>query len=90
MNFIHSREYLDRGDVVVLNCDTQCNFMITTDSDFSSYRCGGSFRYYGGHYTCFPARIGVPHTDNWNITIDLGEGAANIRYNLEIIRAARV
>ena len=90
MNFIHSREYLDRGDVVVLSCDTQCNFMITTDSDFGSYRCGRTFRYYGGRFTRFPGRIVVPHTDNWNITIDLGGAAANIRYNLQILRVARV
>jgi hypothetical protein len=86
MSFIHSREYLSRGDVVQLNCDTQCNFMITTDSDFSSYQRGGRFQYYGGHYSRFPARIVVPQSDNWNITIDLGGGRADIRYNISILR----
>jgi hypothetical protein len=86
MNFIHSREYLNRGNVVQLDCDTQCNFMITTDSDFSSYRCGGRFQYYGGHYSRFPARIAIPHSDNWNIIVDLGGGRANIRYNISILR----
>ena len=86
MNFIHSREYLNRGDIVQLDCDIQCNFMITTDAAFSSYRCGGRFQYYGGHYQRFPARITVPHSDNWNITIDLGGGRANIRYNISVLR----
>ena len=71
MSFIQSREYMNRGDVVRLDCDTQCNFMITTDSDFSSYQRGGRFQYYGGHYSRFPARIGVPHSDNWNLRREL-------------------
>lgn len=86
MNFIHSREYLNGGDMVELDCDTQCNFMLTTDANFSAYRRGGRFQYYGGHYERFPARISVSHSDNWNITIDLAGGSANIRYNISIIR----
>ena len=86
MNFIHSREHLNRGDIVQLDCDTQCNFMITTDSNFSSYRRGGRFQYCGGHYKYFPAQIVVPHSDNWNIMIDLGGGRANIHYNLSCFR----
>lgn len=87
MHFIHSKEYLNAGDVVVLDCDTQCNFMLTDDSNFSSYKRGGQFRYYGGHFKLFPARIAVPHAGNWNVTIDLGGGRANIRYNLQVIKS---
>lgn len=88
MNFIHSRKHLNQGDVVQLDCDTQCNFMLTDDSNFSKYkRRAGSFEYYGGHFEYFPARIAVPRTGYWNITIDLGGGQANIRYNLSVIEA---
>jgi hypothetical protein len=87
VTFIHSREYLNEGDTVQLDCDTQCNFMLTTDSNFSSYRRGASFRYYGGHFKYFPAHITAPRSDYWNITIDLGGGSANIRYNLSVIKA---
>jgi hypothetical protein len=86
MSFIHAREHLSGGDVVILDCDTQCNFMITTDSNFSCYRRSDSFRYYGGHFKRFPARIIAPHSDNWNVTIDLGGGRANIRYSLSYVR----
>lgn len=87
MNFIHSREYLNQGDVVRLDCDTQCNFMITNDSNFSSYRRGGQYTYHGGHFTHFPATITVPRTGHWNVVIDLGGGSASIRYNLSYIKA---
>ena len=88
MSFIHSREFFNQGDVVVLNCDTQCNFMLTDDSNFANYQQGrGGFSYYGGHFKYFPARITVPRSDNWNVTIDLGGGSANIRYGLQVIKS---
>jgi hypothetical protein len=86
MNFIHAREYLHEGDIVVVNSSHQCNVVLTTDSEFANYRSGRSFRHNGGHYRMFPARIAVPHTDNWNITLDLGGGSANIRYSISYIK----
>ena len=90
MEFIHSREYLNQGDIVELDCDTQCNFMLTDDSNFSSFKRGESFRYYGGFSERFPARLGVPHSGYWNITIDLGPGQGHIRYGLRVIKAKSV
>lgn len=87
MEFIHSREYLNAGDVVQLDCDTQCNFMLTDDSNFSAYKHGGQVRYFGGHFKSFPARIIAPSTGYWNISIDLAGGSATIRHSLKIIRA---
>src|ERR1700719_4119898 len=37
-DFIHAREYLHQGDVVIVDCDHQCNVRLMDDSDFSSYR----------------------------------------------------
>lgn len=88
MNFIHSREYLDAGDVVIVDSDTQCNVLVMTDSDFSNYRSGRAFHHYGGFYKMFPARIAVPSSGNWNVTLDLGGGSANIRYNISYLKAA--
>jgi hypothetical protein len=87
MDFIHSWDYYDEGDIVVLNCDTQCNFTIMDDSNFSSYRHGGRHSYYGGHFKYFPARIVVPSSGYWNVVIDLGGGSASIRYSLSSIKA---
>lgn len=86
MDFIHAQEHLNGGDVVRLDCDTQCNFMLMTDSNFSSYRRGGRHEYYGGFFTHFPATITAPHSGRWNVVIDLGGGRANIRYNLSYLK----
>lgn len=85
-NFIHSREYLSQGDIVVVNCSHQCNVMLTDDSNFSNYRSGHGFNYHGGFYKQLPAQIVVPHTGYWNITIDLGGGSANIKYSINIVK----
>lgn len=85
-DFIHAREYLTAGSIVKLNCDTQCNFMIMTDSDFSNYRNRRSYHYYGGFCKMFPATIAVPHNDNWNVVIDLGGRRANITYSISYIK----
>ena len=85
-NFIHSREYLSEGDVVIVECSHQCNMRVMDDSNFGSFRSGRSHRYYGGFYPRLPARIPVPHSGNWNVTIDLGGGSANIRYNVSYLR----
>ena len=81
-NFIHAEEYLEEGDVVIVNCDHQCNVLVMDDSNFSSYQRGSQFRYHGGFYKMLPARIAVPHSGNWNTVIDLAGGRANIRYNI--------
>lgn len=85
-NFIHAREYLDSGDVVVVECDHQCNVLVMDDVNFENYRRGGQFRYHGGFYKYLPARIGVPHSGHWNTVIDLGGGSAQIRYNVGYIK----
>lgn len=88
MDFIHSQEYLHKGDVVIVNCDHQCNVRLMDDSNFSRFRHGQAHHYYGGFYRQLPARISVPSTGYWNVTIDLGGGQASIRYDIKIIKAA--
>ena len=38
MQFLHQREYLNEGDVVVVDCSHRCNIRLMGDSDFQSYR----------------------------------------------------
>lgn len=85
MDFIHAREYLDEGQSVRVDCDHQCNVMLTDDANFSIYRRGGSFHYFGGFYKYFPVVLTPPHAGYWNVTIDLGGGQANIRYSITVV-----
>jgi hypothetical protein len=85
-DFIHAREYLNEGDIVIVHCSHQCNVRVMDDSNFSSFQHGGQHRYYGGFYRMLPARIAVPYAGYWNTTIDLGGGSANIRYSINYFK----
>ncbi len=87
MSFLHKRMQLNQGDTVVVDCSHQCNIMIMTDSNFSNYKRGNGFQYYGGHYSRLPAQILVPNNGAWNIVLDLGGGSASIRHSISIIPA---
>lgn len=85
MTYIHSRRYLDAGQIVQLDCDTQCNFMILTDEDFAAYQLVRQFRYHGGTVKRFPARITVPESGHWNIIIDLNGAAHEPAYTVTVV-----
>lgn len=86
MDFLYERQYLEEGDIVVVDCDHQCNIMVMNDHNFQSYRSGRRWDGYGGFYKMLPARIAVPSAGYWNIVLDLGGGSAHIRYGFSYIK----
>jgi hypothetical protein len=86
MQHLHKREYLDQGDIVVVNCSHQCNIWLMTDSEYSTYSSGRSVRAIGGGYRRFPVRISVPSSGYWNVALDLGGGAASVRHSITFIK----
>ena len=70
MKYVHQREHLNEDDVVVIDCSQRCNIRLMNDANFRSFKNGGRHTYHGGHFIKFPAKITVPSTGFWNITID--------------------
>jgi hypothetical protein len=85
VRFIHSRRYLNKGEIVQLDCDAQCNFMLATDADFDRYQRGQRFQYHGGVFKEFPARISVPASGDWNIVIDSAGAEKQITYSITVV-----
>jgi hypothetical protein len=85
MRFIHQRRHLNKGDIVQLDCDTQCNFMLLRDADYAAYQQVRRFGYCGGTFKDFPAQIAVPESGDWNIIIDLAGAKEEIQYNITIV-----
>ncbi len=85
MTFIHSRRYLNLGEIVQLDCDTQCNFMLLRDTDYAAYQRVEPFHYHGGTFKHFPAQIPAPSTGYWNIVVDLAGASGEIHYNVTIV-----
>jgi len=86
MDFIHGRKHLAGDQYVRIDCDTQCNVMLTDDANFSQYKRGRSFRYYGGFFKKFPAVLTPPYPGYWNIVVDLGGANATIKYSIQVVK----
>jgi len=70
MKFIHQREHLNEDDIVVVESSQPCNIRLMNDANFRSFKNGGRHTYHGGAFDKFPAKITVPSSGYWNITLD--------------------
>lgn len=82
MDYIHDRKYLNSGDSVIVQCSHRCNVRVMDDINYQLFQSGRDHYCHGGYYERFPVRITVPSAGHWNVTLDLGGGRANIRYNI--------
>ena len=94
MKFIHQREQLNEGDLVVIESSQPCNIRLMSDANFRSFKNGGRHGYLGGHFDRFPAKIKVPSSGFWNITLDTVTHRPisvtrkpNLQYSIRIRRA---
>lgn len=62
MQFLHKRMHLNAGDIVVVDCSHQCNILLTTDSNFNSYKNNRGFHHHGGggFFERLPTRLVAP------------------------------
>lgn len=82
---LHKRLFLKHGDVVEINSDTQANVLLLDDSEYENYKAGDSYRYYGGFFKSFPARLAPPNSGYWNVVLDLGGGSGTVRNSMKVI-----
>jgi len=93
MKFIHQREQLNEGDLVVIESSQPCNIRLMNDANFRSFKNGGRHGYHGGAFDRFPAKIRVPSSGFWNITFDTVTRRAisvtrkpTLQYKIKIVR----
>ncbi len=93
MKYIHQREHLNEDDIVVIECSQTCNIRLMNDANFRSFKNGGRHTYHGGAFDTFPAKISVPSSGFWNITIDTVTRKAisvtrkpTLKHSIKIIR----
>ncbi|WP_313512500.1 DUF1883 domain-containing protein [Pseudomonas sp.] len=93
MKFIHQREHLNEDDLVIIECSQTCNIRLMNDANFRAFKNGGRHVYHGGAFDTFPAKITVPSTGFWNITIDTVSRKAisvtrkpTLKHSIKIVR----
>ena len=64
------------------------NVFLVDSSNFSSYKAGRSYRYFGGHAKSSPVRLQVPSSDQWYLVIDMGGHGGSVRHSMRILPGA--
>lgn len=86
MNFVHyDLKQLSRGQVVEVTIGNAANVLVLDSSNFTSYRSGQRYHYYGGYVTRSPYRVPVPQDGHWHVVIDLGGQSGQVRSAVRVL-----
>ncbi|MEK6677655.1 MAG: DUF1883 domain-containing protein [Planctomycetota bacterium] len=88
MNFLHWEGWAGPCDEIVVTLDHAANIQLLDDMNFSSYRCGRSFRYVGGCYRQSPVVLRPPQNGHWHVAIDLGGSRGAVRAGIRLVKDA--
>jgi hypothetical protein len=81
-NFIYfDLKQQKRGAAVEIDVDTAANVFLVDASNFSAYKNGRRFSYYGGQARRSPVRLAIPRSGRWYLVLDLGGYPGTIRHS---------
>lgn len=87
MDFLHADFRGKPNDVAIVTLDNQANVMLLDDINFSAYKQGRSFKYYGGWVCRSPVRLSPPHHGYWHLVVDLGGNVGRVRAGIRFVHA---
>jgi len=87
MKFTHyDLGYQSRGTVVEVTLSgSAANVRLLDSSNFQKYRSGRQHRYYGGLIRRSPARLVIPQSGHWHVTVDLQGLRGTTRSSIRVI-----
>ena len=78
-----------RGDVVEVTLSgSAANVRLLDSGNLQNYKSGRRHRYHGGLITKSPARLFIPHTGTWYVTVDLQGLRGQARSSVQVIPQA--
>ena len=78
--------YQSRGNVVEVTLSgSAANVRLMDSSNYQSYKSGRRHRYYGGLMRRSPARITIPHSGHWYVTVDMQGLRGTTRSSVRVI-----
>jgi len=90
MNF----SYYDLGNrsggeiIEVTLSGNAANVFLVDSSNYSAYKSGRQYKYFGGHATKSPVRLQVPNSGQWYLVIDMGGHGGSVRHSMRILPGA--
>lgn len=79
VNFLHWESRTEPRDVFIVTLDKQANVRLLDGPNFTQYKAGQKYSYYGGKATVTPVRLKPPAPGNWHVVVDLGGYAGTVR-----------
>lgn len=77
---------LSGGEVVEVSLSgNAANVFLVDSSNFSAYKAGRRYSYYGGHATRSPVHLKIPRSGHWYVVIDLGGYGGSVRHSIQIL-----
>jgi len=78
--------YQPRGSVVEVTLSgSAANVRLLDSSNLRSYKSGRKHRYYGGLIRRSPARLVIPHSGHWHVTVDMQGLRGTTRSSVRVI-----
>ncbi len=89
MNFLHSDlGQVGAGTVVEFSLNSRAFVRVMDSANFSAYRGGRRYTFYGGEAVRSPARQNVPHAGHWHAVVDLNGRAGSVRASINVLAVA--
>jgi hypothetical protein len=77
------------GEIVEVTLSgNAANVFLVDSSNFSSYKAGRNYRYFGGHAKRSPVRLQIPRSGRWYLVIDLGGYGGSVRHSMRMLPGA--
>lgn len=88
MQHLHSTVQAGPRNIVQITLDKAARVLVMDSLNYSAYRHGRAFRYYGGWAKVTPFRVVPPHSGQWHVVIDFEGRAGFVRAGVSVAQAA--
>jgi hypothetical protein len=84
MNFLDYKVSTGPNSVIEVTLSIAANVLVMDESNFQSFRTGGTHRYHGGYYTQSPVIIRVP-SGQWHVVVNLGGRTGTVSAGVRVL-----
>ncbi|HWL10152.1 MAG TPA: DUF1883 domain-containing protein [Planctomicrobium sp.] len=85
MKFMHWDFTAGPDNLIRIELDKQTNVLLLDDINFSNYRNGRSYHYFGGLAKRSPVTLVPPHVAHWHVVVSLGGYAGTVRASCAMV-----
>lgn len=76
---------VEKGKIVEVTLKYAANVKLMDSSNYSNYKNGRKYRYYGGYVKKSPFQIPVPRSAHWYVVLDLGGYSGKISSSVRVL-----